>query len=278
LIDLHSHSTFSDGTDTPEHLAQTAHQLGLTALALTDHDTLEGLPRFLACQPTVTTLLVPGIELSCRYLGRALHMLGLFVNPAEPVFRERVQALGDRRKARNQKMMLRLQAMGVALTWEAVAAAAPSDLVSRTHFARALVTCGAAGSPQDAFRRFVGDHAPAFVPFPDLTPAEAVRWVREAGGVAVVAHPGRGTPRNFRWDDAMAELKGMGVQGFEARYPDYGPLEERYFLELARTLDMVPTGGSDYHGANKPGQSLGVGRGSLNVPDAILARLQRLLP
>lgn len=278
MIDLHSHSIFSDGTDTPEHLALQAHQLGLTALALTDHDTLEGLPRFLACQASTATLLVPGIELSCRYLGRSLHMLGLFVAHRDPVFRERVQGLGDRRKARNRKIMTRLEDMGVALTWEEVAAAAPTGLVSRTHFARALVTCGAAGSPQDAFRRFVGDQAPAFVPFPDLAPLEAARWIREAGGLAVVAHPGRGTPRNFRWDDAMAELKGMGVQGFEAHYPDYGPLEERYFLELARSLDMVPTGGSDYHGGNKPGQHLGVGRGSLHVPDAILARLQRLLP
>ena len=278
MIDLHSHSIFSDGTDTPEQLARTADQLGLTALALTDHDTLAGLPRFLAAQASVTTLLVPGIELSCRYLGRVLHMLGLFVDHADPVFRERVAELGDRRQSRNRKIMLRLQAMGVSLTWAEVEAAAPTGLVSRTHFARALVACGAAGSPQDAFRRYVGDHAPAYVPFPDLSPGEAALWIREAGGIAVVAHPGRGTPRNFRWDDAMAELKGMGVEGFEARYPDYGPLEERYFLELARTLDMVPTGGSDYHGLNKPGQTLGVGRGSLHVPDAILACLQRRLP
>ena len=276
MIDLHSHSIFSDGTDTPEALALAGHELGLTALALTDHDTLAGLPRFLAMQARVDTLLVPGIELSCRFLGRSLHLLGLFVDCLDPAFMARVQGMGSQRMARNREMVSRLQAMGLPITWEAVAAAAPTELISRTHFARALVHCGAAGSPQDAFQRFVGDHAPAFVPFPELSPREAALWIKQAGGVAIVAHPGRGVPRNFRWDEAMAELKAQGVQGFEAHYPDYGPLEHRYFMDLARDLDMVATGGSDYHGGNKPGQGLGVGRGSLHVPDQILERLQGL--
>ena len=276
MIDLHSHSIFSDGTDTPEALAQAGHAIGLRALALTDHDTLEGLPRFMAQQASVSTLLVPGIELSCRFLGRTLHMLGLFVDYQDSVFLARVEAMRSLRAGRNRRMVAQLQAMGLAISWEQVAACAPSELISRTHFAQALVRCGAAGSAQDAFRRFVGDHAPGFVPFPEFTPASAVQWIRDAGGVAVVAHPGRGIPRNFRWDEAMAELKQQGVQGFEAYYPDYGPLETRYFLELARTLELVPTGGSDYHGGHKPGQNLGVGRGSLQVPDEILERLQAL--
>ena len=276
MIDLHSHSIFSDGTDSPEALALRADAIGLKALALTDHDTLAGLPRFLAAQPGLATLLVPGIELSCRFLGRVLHVLGLFIDPSDPVLAERVDGLRERRIQRNRAMLERLQALGLPLTWEELAAAAPTELVSRTHFAQLLVRRGFAGSPQDAFKRFVGDHAPAYVPFEDLEPAAAARWIREAGGVAVVAHPGRGCPRNFRWDEAMAELKTMGLQGFEAYYPDYGPLEERYFLDLARTLDMVPTGGSDYHGGHKPGQFLGVGRGSLQVPDAILGRIQAL--
>ena len=277
MIDLHSHSIFSDGTDTPEALAQAADALGLKALALTDHDTLDGLPRFMAQQPSVRTLLVPGLELSCRFLGRGLHMLGLFVDYQDPAFRTRVEGLATLRLGRNREMVARLQALGVPLTFEEVAATAPTELISRTHFAKALVARGAAGSPQDAVLRFVGDNAPAFVPVPELTPRTAALWIHEAGGIAVVAHPGRGVPRHFRWEEAMAELKAQGVQGFEARYPDYGPREERYFLELAGTLDLVPTGGSDYHGANKPGQGLGIGRGNLHVPDEILERLQGLL-
>jgi len=278
MIDLHSHSIFSDGTDTPETLARLADEAGLAALALTDHDTLEGLDRFLACQPRTRAELVPGIELSCRYLGRVLHVLGLFIDPAGPLFRERVADMRQRRVDRNRLMVRRLQDLGVAITWEEVAAMAPTDSISRTHFARALVRSGAAGNPQDAFRRYIGDEGPAFIPFRDLTPGDAATWIKEAGGVSVVAHPGRFSHRQFRWDEAMAELKARGLQGLEAYYPDYGPQEHRYFLDLAGSLDLVPTGGSDYHGDHKPGQYLGIGTGSLHVPDSILARLKGLRP
>ena len=273
MIDLHAHSIFSDGTDTPEALAQAADLAGLRALALTDHDTLAGLERFLAHQPRVATLLVPGIELSCRFMGRPLHMLGLFLDPADPKLRDRVGRMRAQRLERNQQMLELLRAKGIPITWDEVAAEAPTDLVSRTHFARVLVRSGAAGSHQDAFHRLIGDDAPCFVPFPELAPREAVGWIREAGGAAVVAHPGRGFPRGFRWDAAMLELKGAGIHGFEAYYPDYGPVEHRYFLDLARDLDLVPSGGSDYHGRNKPGIQLGVGGGGLEVPDAVLERL-----
>jgi hypothetical protein len=278
VIDLHSHSIFSDGTDTPEALATLADAAGLRALALTDHDTLEGLERFLACQGSTRAELVPGIELSCRFLGRVLHVLGLFIDPADPVFRERVEEMRRRRVARNQLMVERLQQLGVAITWDEVAAMAPTDAISRTHFARALVRHGAAGSPQDAFRRYLGDDGPAFVPLQDLAPEDAATWIREAGGVSVVAHPGRFTPRNFRWEEAMADLKARGLQGLEAHYPDYGPQERRYFQDLAASLAMVPSGGSDYHGDHKPGQHLGVGTGSLHVPDGVLEQLRVLRP
>ncbi len=278
MIDLHSHSIFSDGTDTPEALADLADRAGLTALALTDHDTLEGLGRFLACQPRTAAQLVPGIELSCRFLGRVLHVLGLFIDPGNPRFRARIEDMRERRVERNRCMVERLQELGVAITWEEVAALAPTDAISRTHFARALVRHGAAGSPQDAFRRYIGDDGPAFVPLKDLTPRDAAAWIREAGGVSVVAHPGRFSHRSFRWEAAMADLKAQGLQGLEAHYPDYGPAEHQYFLELARVLGMVPSGGSDYHGGHKPGQYLGVGTGSLHVPDEVLDRLKGLRP
>ena len=276
MIDLHTHSIFSDGTDTPEAMALTAGAAGLTALALTDHDTLAGLDRFMAMQPRVTPLLVPGIELSCRFVGRPLHMLGLFLDFRDPLLRERVESMRLKRVERNQTMVERLRTKGIDITLEDLAAEAPTDLISRTHFARVLVRSGAAGSPDDAFHRLIGDDGPCYVPFPELLPADAIQWIRAAGGVAVVAHPGRGFPRGFRWDQAMLELKHQGVQGFEAYYPDYGPLEERYFLALAEALDLVPCGGSDYHGGHKPGQKLGVGRGGLHVPDSALARLQDL--
>jgi hypothetical protein len=276
LIDLHCHSTFSDGTDHPEALALAAHAAGLRALALTDHDTLGGIEAFLEQQSRVSTLLVAGIELSCRFMGRPLHVLGLFLDHRHPGLVAQVSQLRIRRQERNQRMLELLQARSIPITWEALVQEAPTDLISRTHFARALVRCGAAGSLKDAFQRLIGDDSPCSVPFKDLGAREASTWIREAGGVAVVAHPGRSFPRNFRWDQAMLELKQAGMQGFEAYYPDYGPAEQRYFLDLAEALDMVPCGGSDYHGGHKPGLALGVGGGSLHVPDAVLERLRGL--
>ena len=277
MIDLHTHSVFSAGTDTPEAMALAADAAGITALALTDHDTLAGLDRFMAMQPEVATLLVPGIELSCRFMDRPLHMLGLFLDFRDPLLAERIDTMRRLRLERNQAMLLRLRTRGLAITWDELAEEAPTDLISRTHFARVLVRNGAAGSAADAFRRFIGDDSPCYVAMPELQPREAVQWIRAAGGVAVVAHPGRGFPRGFRWDEAMLDLKAQGVHGFEAYYPDYGPLEERYFLALAHRLDMVPCGGSDYHGGHKPGIELGVGGGGLRVPDEILERLQGLM-
>jgi len=274
VIDLHCHSLHSDGTDSPSNLARQAHALGLKALALTDHDTLGGLPEFLACQPTCSTRLIPGIELSCRFVDMELHILGLFLDLQDRQLHERVESLRLRREDRNQRMLVRLHEMGIRLAWEDVKTHASSDLVSRVHFARALHRLGHAGSPQDAFKRLIGDGCPAYAPFDELSPEEACRWIREAKGVPVVAHPGRSARRNFRWDVAMADLKSVGVCGFETHYADYSPLEERYFLNLAKELGMSRSGGSDYHGGTKPGISLGVGRGSLNVPDEVLDELE----
>lgn len=276
MLDLHCHSCFSDGTEQPEDLALMADAAGLTALALTDHDTLAGLPRFLAMQPKVRTRLVPGIELSCRFLGRELHILGLLFDPGDAVFRARVDTVRIRRNARNEALVARLRAVGVPIELEAVKQLAPSELVSRTHFARHLVAMGAAPTPQDAYRKLIGEGGAAFVPFENLPPDEAARWIHEAGGLAIVAHPGRFGGGNFVWAEAMAELRIHGLDGFEAYYGEYGPQEQRHFLELAAALEMLPSGGSDYHGTYKPGLSLGTGRGSLRVPDSVLEAMLRV--
>lgn len=274
MIDLHCHSRFSDGTDAPSALAGAAQALGLKALALTDHDTLAGLPEFMACQRECRTRLIPGIELSCRFMGMELHILGLFLDLQDPQLHERVTDLGLRREDRNRRMMDRLQEMGIGMDWEDVKAHAGADLVSRAHFARALHRQGFAGSPQDAFKRIIGEGCPGYAPFQELAPEDACRWIREAKGVALVAHPGRSSRRNFRWDQAMLDLKSMGICGFETYYADYSPTEEHYFLNLARELGMARSGGSDYHGGTKPGINLGTGRGSLAVPDEVLDELE----
>jgi hypothetical protein len=274
VIDFHCHTLHSDGTDTPRQLALLGNQIGLHALCLTDHDTLGGIPEFLSMQPEVKTQLRVGTELSCQFLGRSLHVLGLLVNPGDSTFQNRLTNLRGRREDRNRKMLLRLTELGYPLSREEVQAQAGTPLLSRVHFAKALAAKGLIRRAPDAFERLIGDDCPGFVPREELNPAEAARWIREAGGVPVVAHPGRFAGGGFRWDEAMVELRDLGMEGLEGYYGEYRASEQRYFVTLAKRLDMIVTGGSDYHGQHKPGLRLGVGRGGLKVPDDCLDQLE----
>jgi hypothetical protein len=274
MIDLHCHTLHSDGTDNPEGLALLGDQARLTALCLTDHDTLDGIPAFLAMQGRVQVRLLAGTELSCRFLGQSLHVLGLLVDPMNALFQARLAELRGRRDDRNRRMILRLAELGCPVTYEEVQAQADSPLLSRVHFALALAARGYVRRPPEAFERLIGDDCPGFVPREELSPAEAALWIREAGGVPVVAHPGRFGGPGFRWDEAMAELQRQGLEGLEGYYGEYRAAEQRYFVALAARLGLVVTGGSDYHGANKPGLRLGRGRGGLQVPDELLEHLE----
>ncbi len=221
MIDLHSHSLHSDGTDTPEGLALLGDEVRLSALCLTDHDTLGGIPAFLAMQPRVKVRLLVGTELSCQFLGQSLHVLGLLVDPSDARFQSRLEELRGRREDRNRRMLVRLAELGCPLTLEDVQAQADSPLLSRVHFAKALAARGFVRRPPEAFERLIGDDCPGFVPREELSPSEAARWIREAGGVPVVAHPGRFARGGFHWDEAMADLQRQGLEGLEGYYGEY---------------------------------------------------------
>ncbi|MBK9796127.1 MAG: PHP domain-containing protein [Holophagaceae bacterium] len=274
VIDLHCHSLHSDGTDAPGRLALLGEEAKLTALCLTDHDTMGGTADFLAMQSQVKVRLLAGTELSCQFLGRSLHVLGLLVDPVDARFQARLEELRGRRDDRNRRMVARLAELGCAITLDDVQAHASTPLLSRVHFALALATRGFVKRPADAFARLIGDDCPGFVPREELSPAEASLWIREAGGVPVVAHPGRFAGAAFRWEDAMAELQRQGLEGLEGYYGEYRAAEQKYFIALAARLGMVVTGGSDYHGTHKPGLRLGRGSGGLKVPDELLERLE----
>lgn len=274
MIDLHCHTLHSDGTDTAERLALLGEEARLTALCLTDHDTLGGIPAFLAMQPKVKVRLLAGTELSCEFLGRSLHVLGLLVDPTDPRFQGRLEELRERREDRNRRMVVRLAELGYPVTHEDVQAQADTPLLSRVHFAKALAAKGFVRRTPEAFERLIGDDCPGFVPREELSPTEAARWIREAGGVPVVAHPGRFAGSGFRWEEAMADLQRQGLEGLEGYYGEYRASEQKYFVALAAQLGMVVTGGSDYHGGNKPGLRLGRGRGGLQVPEDLLERLE----
>ena len=273
MIDLHCHSIYSDGSDTPEYLARMANQLGLKALALTDHDTLAGLDRFLGQQYCVSTRLIPGIELSCELLGHDLHVLGLFINHNDAVFRERVQALHTRRHKRNEQIFQKLRGLNINISQEVFFEGGQGDLLTRAHIAEMLLDAGYAANKPEAFRKYLGEDGLAYVPFEFLSPDDAFTWIAEAGGLPVIAHPGRFSKVPFAWDEAMADLRDRGARGIEVCHSDHSEAEMAYFLRLCETLDMLPTGGSDYHGRFKPGCKMGKGWGRLNVPDWMLIPL-----
>jgi predicted metal-dependent phosphoesterase TrpH len=279
MIDLHCHSVFSDGTDAPEALPYMADEIGLTALALTDHDTVEGIPAFLAQQPNVKTRLLVGTELSCKFIGKTLHVLGLLVDHEDATFLRRLSDLRDRRDDRNRRLVKKLQEIGYRVEMADVEAQAPDtpgrgSLISRVHFAKALVAKGYVKHQLEAFQGLLNDHGRAWVEREELEPSEAARWIKEAGGVPVVAHPGRFENGAFVWDEAMKDLRDQGIEGIEAYYGEYAEAQQRSFTALAARLGMAMSGGSDYHGRNKPHIRLGRGKGSLKVPDELLETLE----
>lgn len=266
--DLHTHSTFSDGTSTPEELVSAAQELGLTAVALCDHNDVDGLPRFLAAARGGRTVAVPGTEISTVFEGTELHILGLFIpERGWEAVRELTARMRRSKEESNLTLERRLRAAGYAVDYAVMRAANPDGYLNRAHFAAELTRLGYASSIDDAFRTLLAPGAGFYEP-PRLTDAlEAVSLLREIGSVPVLAHP------LLKLDAAGLRrfLPGAvkcGLMGMETRYPLFSREDERTADEAAAEFGLLPSGGSDYHGANKPDIALGRGRGELEVPDA----------
>ncbi|MEU1266407.1 PHP domain-containing protein [Streptomyces cellulosae] len=250
-IDLHTHSTASDGTDTPADLVRKAAAAGLDVVALTDHDTTRGHAEALAALPQGLTL-VTGAELSCRLDGVSMHLLAYLFDPEEPALLAERELVRDDRVPRAKGMIAKLNELGVPVTWEQVARIAGDGSVGRPHVASALVELGVVDSVSDAFTpEWLADGGRAYVPKHETDPFEAVRLVKNAGGVAVFAHPaavkrGRTVP-----DSAIAELARAGLDGIEVDHVDHDPDTRARLRGLAGELGLLVTGSSDYHGSRK---------------------------
>ncbi len=280
MVDLHVHSTCSDGTFTPEELVDYAIKKGLTAFALTDHDTVSGLDRAinyaesLRHTPVQIPEVITGIELSTEYQGKDIHMVGLFIDYHQPDFARYLEDFIHSRENRNKKMCALLQEHDIDITYEALLAEFPGAVITRAHFARYLLSHGYIQSLKEAFDRYVGDRCPCFVPREKVTPAQAVELILGAGGVSVLAHPILYHMSDDRLEALVAELKSIGLVGIEAIYSTYNTAEERQIRGLASKYGLKISGGSDFHGANKPKIDLGTGWGKLYVPDEVLEKLR----
>ncbi|MCX4691171.1 PHP domain-containing protein [Streptomyces sp. NBC_01408] len=250
-IDLHAHSTASDGTDTPAELVRHAAGAGLDVVALTDHDTVGGHAEALAALPAGLTL-VTGAELSCRLDGVGLHMLAYLFDPLEPELSRERELVRDDRTPRAQAMVGKLQGLGVDVTWQQVARIAGEGSVGRPHIATALVELGVVRTVSDAFTPdWLADGGRAYAEKHELDPFEAIRLVKAAGGVTVFAHPaavkrGRCVP-----ESVIAELAAAGLDGIEVDHMDHDSGTRARLRGLAAELGLLTTGSSDYHGSRK---------------------------
>lgn len=276
-IDLHCHSTASDGSDRPGDLARKIAAAGLAAFALTDHDTLDGLDEAALAAGESGLEFIRGCELSARSESGEIHILGLWIPSAHPnldAFETALRELREHRTKRNRIMVARLNALGCALDYDEVLAEAGGRSVGRPHIVGVILRKGYAKSAQEVFRRWLGGTGSAYEPKKVLTPEEAVRLIVSVGATAAFAHPGLCGLSDFRLDRLAGELKGFGLSALEAYHSEHSEADTRFCVELAARHDLALCGGSDYHGALKPDIAPGKGRGGLRVPLRVLEALK----
>lgn len=277
-IDLHIHSTASDGTVPPGELPAMAAAAGLSAIALTDHDTTAGLGDFLACQKDFPDVeLIAGLELSSRIGAREIHIVGLFIDQKNPGLQEYLVNMRKERINRARAMQSKLASLGYIVTDEDLAAVGmQEDVPGRPHFAMVLTKKYNFPDTKSVFDKLLKQGGAGFVPRDLPPPEEAVKVIKQAGGVAIWAHPfhSRRNENNFI-ARTVRELKIAGLDGLEAYYSEYTPTKTATALRMAKEYNLVCSGGSDFHGAVHPQTRMGSGRGELNVPDELLAALKK---
>jgi len=264
-IDLHTHTTASDGLLSPEALVQLARDAGVTVLAVADHDTTAGVDPAIAAGRRLGVEVIPAVEINTDVEDAEVHVLGYYVGHAQDWFQEFLGSLRDGRENRAERMVGKLNALGIPIEYARVRALA-EGAVGRPHVARALIEAGAVRSTEEAFQKYLGRAGPAYVERMKVTPEDAVRVIRRAGGIAVLAHPGWGVR-----DELIPPLVDAGLEGLEAYYPDHTPAMTDRFLELAARYHLLVTGGTDFHGGDVATR---VAIGSQYVPPDVVDRLK----
>ncbi len=273
MIDLHTHTNESDGTHSPEELIREAARTGIQALAITDHDTLAGHAAAVEPARAAGIELICGIELSTKLRGRSVHLLGYFLErpPAEE-FTTWLRGMQESRRDRNVRLASRLRSMGIDVRLEE-AQALGRGMTGRPHFARIMVEKGYVSDERQAFDEYLDESAPGYVPRLEPQFDEGIERIRAGGGLAVLPHPVR-VASGRRIEELLPQMCDMGLDGLEVFHSDHSPDEAEYYLTLARKYNLVPGGGSDFHGDLKPGLSLGTGYGDLDVPAWVLDELR----
>jgi 3',5'-nucleoside bisphosphate phosphatase len=274
-VDLHLHTTASDGVMSPSDIVGYAKTKGLKAIAITDHDTIEGLEEALSEGARIGLEVIPGIEISAQHSPGSMHLLGYLFDIDHPLLKERLAYLQKARAERNPKIVEKLNWLGIEVTYEEVVKVSGGGQVGRPHFAQVLMDKGYVRSFQEAFERFLKKGAPAYVEKIRFSAREALHFIEEAGGVVVLAHPKTlGLNGYSELERLLLQLVEDGLRGLEVYYPEHSALEVSQYKTLAERCGLVITGGTDYHGLEGNGLDIGVGRGKMRLPYSMVVELR----
>jgi hypothetical protein len=275
IVDLHTHSTVSDGSDAPSRLVRLAVERGLGALALTDHDTQEGWVEAAQAALGTDLELIPGVELSLDYPSGGMHLVVLWLTPGPGPLQDHLLELQEGRVTRNAEIVATLGELGMPITVAEIDEEAGAGSVGRPHIAAVMARKGYVPDITTAFELWLGHGRPAYADRLRLAPDEAIRLARESGAVPILAHPHTlGITTDTAMADLLTDLRAWGLVGLEAVYATYRRHEREGYSDLARRFDLIPSGGSDYHGTYKTGLELGCGYGDLAVPGSLLDELR----
>ena len=270
LIDLHVHSNASDGSLTPSEVADEAIKMGLKAIALTDHDTIDGIEEILEYTQDKDLEVVPGIELSCYYNKREIHILGFYVDYKNPELAKELSSLKEAREGRNRKMVALMQKDGLDITMEKLLHGNPDSVITRAHFARVLVEEGICKDKDAAFKKYLGIGCKYYLPKPEVTCETAMRILTKYSKAAFLAHPLLYHFGYAQIDELLVYLKSLGLKGIEAHHSSNNRYESDKLRSIALKHDLKISGGSDFHGIIKPNIQIGVGRGGMKIPMRLL--------
>lgn len=271
-IDLHTHSTFSDGTFTPLQLVKYAEEKGLKAFAITDHDTTEGIKEAKSIETNVEV--ISGVEISTRYDKKEIHIVGLYINENDADLNKQLKYYREKRVTRNFEILEKLNSLGVDITIDDVKESCTGDVISRAHIAKALVSKGFVGSYTEAFDRYLGDNKCAYVPRETLNYEESMELITKAGGVPVLAHPLLYKMSDTNLENMMVKLRQKGLKAVEVYYSTHSNSDTQHVMAMANRVGLIYSGGSDFHGATKPKIDMGTGMGKLAVPYEILEKIR----
>ena len=275
FVDLHVHSNASDGTFSPSQVVELAKNAGLDAFALTDHDTTAGVPEALEKGRDLNIEVIPGIEVSSSFDGTEIHILGLFVNSDDPVLAAMLEKMRISRDRRNEKMLENLAADGISFTKEELCGDNPDTIITRAHIAHALVAKGICSGMDQAFKKYLQYGGRYCAQKEHLSPEEVVKTLISNGAFVALAHPFQYKFGDKKTEELIAHMADLGMKGLEVYHSSNNKLESMKLQEMAVRHHLLPTGGSDFHGGNKPDISIGTGRGGLRVSSLLLEDIKR---